>query len=75
MTAGLEMWTVYESPSDFQGLWVVRRWVAEPGGLVRDPDPWFVGATLEAARESLPPDLYRQGRQPDDDPTIVEIWF
>lgn len=67
----LWLFVIYENPSDFPGLFVVRRWLlTQP-----DAEPWFVGSTLGAARESLPLGLYNLGRQPGDDHTIKEVWI
>lgn len=73
---GLAMWTVYHNTSDYPGLYVVRRLVLEPGGgMVKDVQPSYVGASLDEARDAIPPGLYRQDRNPNDDPVIVEVWF
>ena len=67
---GLEVWTIYSSPSDFPGRFVARKFV-----LDQPTAEHVVGDTLEAVRRAIPPGLYRIPREPHDDPVIVEIWF
>jgi hypothetical protein len=72
----LAFWTIYERPSDYpQGFVVRRSWVVR-GHLNPLPElgPLQLYATLEEARASLPDDLTCLGRQPTDDPVIVESW-
>ena len=45
--AGLAMWTVYFDPQDFPCLSVVRRFIVAGGEPVVDPEPCFVGLSLE----------------------------
>lgn len=74
----LPMWTIYASPADFPGRYVVRRSVIGQGGRMRmDPAPSFVGPSLDAARDSLPHErgLVCMVRAPSDPPQIVEVWF
>lgn len=66
-------YTIYEKPADFPDAWVVRRW--EATGDVEDRGVWCLAESLEAARESIPPDLICFTRSPEDDPTIVETWL
>lgn len=76
----LYMFTVYESPRDFPGRFVVRRWAIGPrqfGDPIKakpDARPWAIADTLAGARESLPPGLSNLARNPDDDSVIVETW-
>ena len=35
----------------------------------------LIADSLDAVRAMLPPDLIKQARVTDDDPTIVETWF
>jgi hypothetical protein len=74
VTTDLELWTVYDHPSDFPDHWVARRSVVGRGGAT------VTGAviraeTLEGLRLLLPPGMACLTRQPDDDPTIVEVWL
>ena len=70
------VWTVYESPSDFPGWWVLRAHDVVPG----QPEPipreeWHAASSLEQVRVALPPGLTCLPRQPDDDPVIYETWI
>jgi hypothetical protein len=69
-------YTVYRNPRDYPGRFVVRRWRVRAGGaLETERTTWAVEHTLEAARATIPPNLYRMERHPDDDPVIVEVWL
>mgnify|MGYP001590155104 CR=1 FL=1 len=68
----LDMFTVYENPRDAPGLFVVRRHVIGPGGP--QPAEGFAFSTLTAARAAIPPGCFCLGRQPTDEPQIVETW-
>lgn len=76
----LHMYTIYESPRDFPGLFVVRRWTigprqfGDPMTAKADERPWAITETLARARDSLPSGLYNIARNPDDDTVIVETW-
>jgi len=72
----LETWTIYESPADFPGRFVLRRWtIRSDGQLLPDPVATAIVGTLEEARRAVPRGLYCQPRNPGDDPVIVEVWF
>ncbi len=68
----LHMWTIYEHPLDYPEHFVVREWICCDPPLA---GPARLAETLEAARLLVPPHLYRQPRNPDDDPFIVETWM
>lgn len=68
----LELYTIYENPADYAGLFVLRRSFATlpeplPGGA-------WKGRTLEEARGLIPRGKVNIGRFPQDDPVIVEVW-
>lgn len=73
VTAKLTIWTIYRSPSDHPGKWVVRGHDIDRDGPLHRED-CVVAESLEAAREALPPGLHCLGRQPADDPVIYESW-
>jgi hypothetical protein len=66
------------NPSDYPGLYVVRRWAIQEGNPhpVPDKDPICAVEKLDRAREHVPPGLvcipYQEGRE---DPVIVETWM
>jgi hypothetical protein len=71
----LTQYTIYERPADYPHSYVVREWLIVrgrngpvPGELVAVKD------TLGDARAAIPDGLYNLGRQPGDDPVIVETW-
>ena len=70
MSKPLSIWTVYFNPTDFPGLFVVRRFE-----LDQRTDEHYTGATLGEVRGFIPPNLYRMPRNPDDEPHIVECWL
>lgn len=67
----IQMWAVYENPSDFPDKFVVRRWA----GKHPDSEPLAVANTLEEARAAVPKGLQNIGRMRDDDPVLVEVWL
>lgn len=76
MSVVMQMWTVYERPSDFPDDYVARRWDIVRGA--REPiasGVLFAAKTLEQLRELLPEGLHRMPRQEGDEPQIVEVWL
>jgi hypothetical protein len=69
------IYTIYESPKDYPGMYVVRRYFVDARGPVADVKPLVVTKDLEKARGALPVGVYPLGRQPDDDPVILESWI
>jgi len=72
---GLTLWTIYHNPSDYPGKYVARRFVVERGLGLKAAREVLIADTLEAIRARLPPGLYCLGRQPGDEPQIVETWI
>jgi hypothetical protein len=69
MPGKLAMSTVSNSPADHPGLYVVRRFIVAGGESVADPDPCFIGGSLAAARDAIPPDVGACPRRgPSDEP-------
>ncbi len=66
----LPMITVYKHPKDYPEQYVARVWDANrPTNLIALAD------TLDELREAIPQGMYNLGRQPQDDPCIVEVWI
>ncbi|MBE3122059.1 MAG: hypothetical protein IMZ58_07640 [Thermoplasmata archaeon] len=68
----LEIWTIYNSPADYPGKFVARKWILDmPTKTV------IVGDSLDEVRNKLPnkPNLVRFDRSFQDDPIIVETWL
>lgn len=66
----LSIWVVYDSPADFPGQFVARKWLNDAAtSEVLQAD------SLQALRELLPAGLYCLPRSQEDDAVIVESWF
>jgi hypothetical protein len=73
----LEVWTLYEKPSDYPGLYVARRFEIHPNNP--EPQPTadvIVNESLEVLRDHFE----RMGftllpRWPDDDPVIAGVYM
>lgn len=73
-----ELWTVYDSPKDYHGQFIARKFVIVGGGqnvTAKATDQFLTSDTLAGLRSSLPEGLKRMDRMPDDDPVIVEVWL
>ena len=72
----LTFWTIFRSPEDYPGLWVLRRTYAVlPHRLVKNDPIACLGESLEQLRAGLPPGLYNLGRMEPDVPSMVETWI
>lgn len=71
----MEVFTVYDSPRDYPGRFVVRRFVITGEWTTPDADPLVVADTLEIARQAIPYGLVQVPRMYGDDPPIVESWL
>lgn len=72
----MEQYCVYNSPSDFPGLYVVRRWVIENGVMTPEADPCMMSKNLEWVRWFLSSaGLVCVTRRKEDNPVIVETWL
>jgi len=72
---GLRQFVVYDNPSDYPGKFVVRGWTITAGHV--QPDTLCqLADDIDGARALVPDHLglVNIGRQPEDDPTIVEVW-
>ena len=72
----LSMWTVYNSPSDYPGKFVARRFDVDASG----PKPSMsiiIMDDLDKLREMLAFEMHLVclTRSPEDDPKIVETWL
>ena len=70
----MDIWTVYQSPDDYPGKFVARRFDIRPGES-RPTQDYLIAETLESLRLQMPPGLTRVPRHPNDLPTIVEVWL
>lgn len=66
----LELWTIYDNPKDYPGLFVARKFEYD-----KPTKDYFTANSLEAIRELIPKNLTRLNRFEDDEPQIVEVWL
>ena len=74
----LHTWTIYQSPSDFPGLFVARRFDNEAATAdhysnvdIESVRNWILDQAV-SYQQGLP---HRIPRSPEDDPVIVETWL
>jgi hypothetical protein len=65
----IDVWIVYDSPSDFPGCYVARRFKMD-----KPTSDVLTAATLDDLRALLPPGLIRLERTEHDQPHLVEVW-
>ena len=66
----MELWVVYEHPSDYPNKFVARKFV-----LDQPTAEIVIGGTIEEARLGIPKGLTRFLPDKEDDECIVEIWL
>lgn len=73
----LRMYTVYNSPSDYPGQFVVRGCSVLAGGEIRHDPELFLACThyIDIKAEMMARGLVKIVRDPSDDPCIVETWL
>lgn len=71
----LPMWTVYDHPSDYPNCFVARQMLVYRDGS-QETTQIMISPDLQSIREQM---VWRGltclGRQPGDDPVIVEVWL
>ena len=70
----LNMWVVYERPTDHPDHFVVRRWEVDNWRSTATAD-FSLADDLDGARAKVPPGLACIARHPSDEPQIVEVWL
>lgn len=70
----LELWTIYDHPTDHPDYYVARKWIITDDGPQATNKACY-GPTLDDVRAALPPGLYRIAADPNDDPVILETWI
>jgi hypothetical protein len=71
----LELWTVYDHPSDFPQCYVARRFVVTGGTEARATEDVMVSVDVETIRDELRSRGFISLRRDDrDDPKIIETW-
>ena len=72
----IKLWTIFESPADYPGKFVVRRFdIVECGFGPLPAESYFIADSLESARLRIPAGKVKVRRSPDDDQCIVETWL
>lgn len=74
MPGRLSIYTVFYSPDDYPGLYVLRAFAVTEQGAVPDPVA-HTKTSLEDIRRLVPGGLVRMERSPADHPSIVESWL
>jgi hypothetical protein len=74
ISKGLSCFVIYNSPTDYPGLWVVRPWV-NVGGKIIPGQVGYACEKLECARSHVPADRVNMGRSEDEHPDIFETWM
>lgn len=72
----INIWTVYDSPADYPGMYVVRHsHIANDGRVIMDARPLIVADSYAGAKASIPIGLQCVPRDLYDEPQIREIWI
>jgi len=71
----LVMWTIYDSPKDFPGQFVARRFDIFAGNAVATAEVRTAPTIEMLRRDFRKMGLFQQPRHAGDDPVIVEVWF
>lgn len=66
-------YVIYERPKDFPNNYVVRRYTFFPGRV--EIGEYLLADSLEQARSFIPLGFVPIGRDPTDDPVIIETWI
>lgn len=76
MAEELFVYTIYDHPLDYPNSYVVKKWICNDPP-VQDSKFLIEGKDLERIREMLVIEmgLFFLGRQPDDDPKILESYI
>lgn len=69
----LQMWVIYDHPSDLPEYFVARKWLVK-SGILQATDKVLMDKNLEQLRAKLPIRLYCLPRRVNDDPVIIETW-
>lgn len=73
--AGLEMWTIYDHPSDHPHDFVARRYRVTGEGVEADTGTLVADDLASLRSVMLGMGLFPMDRAEQDDPCIVETWL
>lgn len=73
-------YTVYRNPTDYPDALIVRRAKIGPGTIEHERLPFMLGPNTDDVLATIRRELGKRGlvnlgRQPNDDPVIVECWI
>lgn len=71
----MTVWTVYDSPLDYPGKFVLRGFLIGRDGSIFPLETAEVRDSLEDLRKLIPENTVRFNRTGLDDPKIVEVWL
>jgi len=73
----LIIYTIYNSPLDFPGDYVISKWMIGPTAEpIKDIKYQFISKELESCRDEMrKKGLACLSRNPEDHPTVVESWI
>jgi hypothetical protein len=72
----MNLWTVYDHPTDYPNSFVARRGIVSEGGEFKQTDDVIVSNSLDEIRTQLRGrGLAYLPRNPKDEPQIVEVWL
>ena len=70
----LDIYVVYEHPTDYPDKFVLRKWAITPNEIHPEKTV-IVEDTLEALHKHVPHNMARIERNILDEPQIIEIWL
>lgn len=76
--AFLIYYVIYDSPRDYPGKFVVRKWTQTADGKIIGDHECHVSNDIQGARKVVKeqyPLAYNIGRYVSDDPSIREVWI
>jgi hypothetical protein len=73
----MELWTVYDHPTDYPDEFVARLWIVKFNNTVEATQTVITDSTLEGLRTKLQanPNLVSIKRYLEDEPQIIEVWL
>lgn len=71
----MEQWVVYQRPKDFPSNYVARKWLIRRGGIEATASVMVCRTIDRLRRELAGRGLTCLDRDPEDDPSIVEVWL
>lgn len=73
MGSPLSIWTIYQNPKDYPGIYVARRW--EISATPVATNDMLTASSLNDIRTQLPAGLTCMPAKVEDDECVVESWL